>query len=231
MAEFNRIKPERIEALSDMVFGLALSLSAIQLAFKVPNNQNEVAGYIAEFVFSFVLLIWMWLAYTRIMSRVGKEPSELLELNIGLLLTVSIEPYLLFVIFSGAIEGTDEHALYLSTIAWAVDIGAMILILGLMTYIGIVRSSGVLSGFDLRKYLHLSYWRIGLGLFFFATALPFFWSWSYTTSYWTENILSTVPHVVVHASYVAWFAGLLGGMIGSLTISWRKDPAASPDPA
>jgi uncharacterized membrane protein len=84
----SQVQPKpRIESLSDMVFGLALSVGAITLVGSPPSSTVELVSDLATFGFSFVILINIWINYTKIMSVLSLEDR----------LTISLNSLLLFV--------------------------------------------------------------------------------------------------------------------------------------
>lgn len=223
MATFSHIGPARIEALSDMIFGLALSITAIQLAFAPPNNEVEIVGYIAEFVVSFALLIWIWTSYTRICERITIERENLLVLTIVLLLVVSLEPYLLFIVWSGIFLGRDEGLLNLSSIAWTIDVATMFLLLGLMTRQGILHPEHEIPVEISREVQRLVYWRYVSVVVIGIAALPFFWAWAITTS--QLNDASPPTDIVLHARYFYWIVALGITAVGAGLLARRGDRA------
>jgi uncharacterized membrane protein len=123
------IRPHpRIEQLSDMVFGLALSVGALALVTSPPSTSGELYTDIATFGFSFLILIMVWFAYTNIMSVLTLENPVTLGLNTVLLFTVSVEPFLFNVL-----KGASVTTSFFNTVsdAYAIDIGIMMLVLGL----------------------------------------------------------------------------------------------------
>jgi uncharacterized membrane protein len=90
----------RIEGLSDIVFGLALSIGSLARISNLPPTPEDLGADIALFVFSFMLVVISWFLYTRIMSVLPVEVRGALVLNVVLLLCVALEPYTLYVFFS-----------------------------------------------------------------------------------------------------------------------------------
>lgn len=86
----------RLETLSDLIYGLSLSIGAISLV--ITNNQSSSASdinrNILEFLFVFLVLITSWIIYTSDMSVLPIETRFVTLLNIVLLVLVSIFPYL-----------------------------------------------------------------------------------------------------------------------------------------
>ncbi|MGD0644409.1 MAG: TMEM175 family protein [Candidatus Bathyarchaeia archaeon] len=84
----------RIESLSDLIFGLALSIGALTLIGQPPSDFTALTFAIAYYGFSFLILISVWYSYTRAMSQLHFETTRTVLLNIALLFLVSIEPFL-----------------------------------------------------------------------------------------------------------------------------------------
>src|SRR6266704_4204216 len=84
----------RIESLTDLVFGLALSIGAIILISKQPANPVDLYRAIAGFGFSFLILIQIWFRFTEVMSVLPIQTTWTRVLNTLLLLLVALEPYL-----------------------------------------------------------------------------------------------------------------------------------------
>ncbi len=127
----SRPKP-RIESLSDMVFGLALSVGAITLVGNPPTNATELVSDIATFAFSFLILINVWMRYTKIMSVLPLENRWTISLNTLLLFIVSIEPFL-FNLFFRTNSSTSPVYYNVLAIAYGADLGVLMLILGFFT--------------------------------------------------------------------------------------------------
>jgi uncharacterized membrane protein len=119
----------RIEALSDLVFGLALSLGSIVLVQRLPQSSADLMGDVFQFGFSFLIIVGIWLGYTRIIGILPVETSVTLVLNLGLLFCVALEPFLLYTQF----QTSDLAFQDFSTAAFALDTGAMMgLLSGMM---------------------------------------------------------------------------------------------------
>ncbi len=63
----------RIEGLSDIVFGLALSIGSLVLIGNLPQTPEALGTDIAVFVFSFMLVVVSWFLYSRMMSVLPVE--------------------------------------------------------------------------------------------------------------------------------------------------------------
>jgi uncharacterized membrane protein len=117
----------RIESLSDLIFGLALSIGAIALTFNPPTTVSGLFDDILTFAFNFVVLISVWVRYTRIMSSLPLENRRTMLLNTLLMFTVSIEPFLYNILRAKTSLLDVASALY------GVDLGVMMLIMGIFT--------------------------------------------------------------------------------------------------
>jgi uncharacterized membrane protein len=121
----------RIEQLSDMVFGLALSVGALALVATPPTKSSQLTSDIVTFGFSFLILIVVWFSYTRLMSVMTLEGQRTVALNTVLLFTVSVEPFLFNLINSGQ---SSPGLLDVAGQAYAGDLGFMMVILGLFAW-------------------------------------------------------------------------------------------------
>ena len=164
----------RIENLSDLVFGLALSIGSIILISKLPQSPNDLVTSIVQFGFSFLIVIWVWTGYTRTMSALPFEARGAFWLNITLLFCVAIEPYLFYVV-----DQSPFSLLEFSSSVYALDAGSMMLLLaGLVYLVKHAKGSGhqhVLDPSQLRRLDSSMYAEVVSGAVFFVSALPVFW--------------------------------------------------------
>jgi uncharacterized membrane protein len=202
MRALPRLEPERIEALTDLVFGLALGLSAIQLTLHPPASDADVLTNVLEFAVSFSVLIWTWSAYSRLVARLRVESSRMLSLNAGLLLVVGIEPYLLHVLWINILQTVDVDVLRLSSVAYAVDLALMVGILGWMTHCVAADRSLALSRARATALDRLAIYRGVIGVLFGVTVLGVFWDVSVSVGTTTNALYP----VVIRARYLAWIA-------------------------
>jgi uncharacterized membrane protein len=63
----------RIESLSDLIFGLALSIGSLELIARTPRTPEDLGMSVALFAFSFVVVVSIWVGYTRIMAVLQGE--------------------------------------------------------------------------------------------------------------------------------------------------------------
>ena len=124
----------RIEALSDLVFGLSLSLASISLIVSPPSRPSEINNHILAFVFAFILLITAWINYTSSMSVLPLETRTVTILNVIMLMSVSLVPFLLNIIElpNPSLAPVENLVIrdYASTL-FAVNLSALLAILGL----------------------------------------------------------------------------------------------------
>jgi uncharacterized membrane protein len=135
--EEHRRRPRpRLETLSDLIYGLSLSIGAISLV--ITNNQASTAAdinrNILEFLFVFLILITSWIIYTSDMSVLPVETRLVTFLNVILLILVAIIPYL----FDQAVSlynaaWDQDYASILFTIDYA---GTLLILAGFAHIIG-----------------------------------------------------------------------------------------------
>jgi uncharacterized membrane protein len=119
----------RIESLSDLIFGLALSIGALTLIGQEPANAIQLVLSVMYFAFSFIILISVWYNYTQIMALLHIESGRLLALNVFLLFLATIEPFLFNQLF------VSEAALVESvSIMYAIDLGGLYVILAFFAH-------------------------------------------------------------------------------------------------
>ena len=112
----------RLESLSDLIYGLSLSIGAISLVITngQASNQSEISQNILEFIFVFLILITSWIIYTSDMSVIPVETRLVTFLNVVLLIFVAIMPYMFDQIVSSRNEPpVQDYASILFTIDYA----------------------------------------------------------------------------------------------------------------
>jgi len=160
----------RVETLSDLIFGLALSIGALTLIGSAPSSFDNLLKSIVYFAFSFLILISVWYAYTRAMSNVRIETRGDVELNILLLFLVSIEPFLFNELVVSSLPAEYVSILY------ALDLGGLFAIQAFF-------ANSILADKNrpeklLREYTGRRNATITVAVVFFISTLPFFWSWA-----------------------------------------------------
>jgi uncharacterized membrane protein len=156
------------------VFGLALSIGVLALIGKSATTSAELTNHILGFLFSFVILINVWIRYSRIISVLPVEEWKELLLNVILLFLVSIEPYLLSLL-TGDETALKEYA----SVLYALDLAGLMMILALFTHAlasegrGLVKRELISQEKSARNLLFVS-----VALFLISLA-PVFWVWTY----------------------------------------------------
>jgi uncharacterized membrane protein len=104
---------------------LALSIGAITLIGNVEaiKTPADLINDIVIFGFNFLILISVWMCYTKTISVLPLENRWTVSLNTALLFTVSVEPFLFNVLELGSIRGFASEV-------YAGDLGIILAILG-----------------------------------------------------------------------------------------------------
>jgi uncharacterized membrane protein len=166
----------RIEALSDLVFGLALSLGAIALIQHIPQDASALTNDVETFAFSFLIIVMIWLGYTRVVSVSPVETQVAILLNLVLLFCVALEPFLYYV---QALQTTDTPFLDFSSSAYALDIGSMMALIAGMMYIAVYEETHgkvkKLGPVILRRFKVGTVLDASVAAVFLVSASPVFW--------------------------------------------------------
>jgi len=165
----------KIESLSDLIFGLALSIGAISLFLKPPGTVLALQSDIIEFGFSFLILISVWTRYTNLMDVLPIETRGTMILNLVLLFCVSLEPYLLNQIDTNLMEQVSSLLDY-SSFLYAIDMAAMMFILAVLTHQLTTEERGLTPSESMRRYKRLRNYTLIWSVLFLLTALPQFWT-------------------------------------------------------
>jgi uncharacterized membrane protein len=161
----------RIESLSDLIFGLALSIGALTLIGQPPSDFQALVLSIAFYAFSFIILISVWYSYTRTMAFLRVETDRLVIFNILLLFLVSIEPFLFNQLINSTMAFVEN-----ASIVYAFDLGGLFAIQAFFANSILSdknKPEQVIRSFRLRRNTQL----MGMALFFIS-ALPIFWTWT-----------------------------------------------------
>ena len=164
----------RIEGLSDLIFGLALSIGAIQLVGSVPKNYGGLVTDISAFGFSFIILINVWNRYTTTMSVMPVETRWVFRLNLVLLFLVAIEPFLfnLLVIPEGGLSSALGNPV---SQYYALDVGGMNLILAYFTHTLTIEERNLIPRDLIDRYKGVRNILLLSTTIFFVSVLPPFW--------------------------------------------------------
>lgn len=167
----------RIEALSDLVFGLSLSLASISLIVSPPSSPSEINNHILAFVFAFILLITAWINYTSSMSVLPLETRTVTILNVIMLMSVALVPFLLNVIElpNPSLAPVENLVIrdYASTL-FAVNLSALLAILGMFSHILAKEEAKLIAPDLVARYRTSRNLTLILAGFMLLTAAPIF---------------------------------------------------------
>jgi hypothetical protein len=167
----------RIETLSDLVFGLALSIGSLFLIDKTPQSGQDLVVYVGEFGFGFLIVVMTWLGYSRTMAALPEEAPFALPANLALLFVVILEPYLFFVLDSSPTADMANWA----SVAYGLDLGGLFFLQAGLAYVVVNEAK---KGAAARRRLHPAVvarfrrWmklEVVAGLIFAVSTLPVFW--------------------------------------------------------
>jgi uncharacterized membrane protein len=165
----------RIQGLSDLIFGLALSIGAIQLLTtqSIPHDQGQLLATLGAFGFSFLILINVWNRYTIVMSVIPVETTTLVRLNMLLLFLVVVEPYLFNLMIIGGLAspiGEQVSSFY------GLDLGGMNLILAYFTHVLTLEDKSLIPREMIRRFKVTRDTLVLVGVLFLYSEFPPFWS-------------------------------------------------------
>ena len=167
-----------IGSISDVVFGLALSIGSLILVSQTPSTGDALALGIFYFGFSFFIVILVWLGFRRITVVLPYETQATLTVNVALLFCVAIEPFLFYVMVTTNVIGAD------ATMAFAIDLGVMMSLLSALGYLLLQEEKGnahrriaraAIDRIDRSTIYHMV-----VGGIFLVSALPVFWTISFS---------------------------------------------------
>ncbi len=151
----------RIESLSDLIFGLALSIGALALIARPVLTAGDLLRDLADFAFGFIVLIVVWLRYTGSMTYLSVETHRVLRLNILMLFLVAIEPYLFNEVFGPlSAAQVDRELATVASAAYAVDLALIMGVLASFEHLAsmsrsIPPGSDIADGFRRYRNIHV----------------------------------------------------------------------------
>lgn len=181
----------RIEGLSDLVFGLALSIGSLAMINQNINDEADIISGMVWFIFGFFIIVNVWISYSNVMAESRVETNIDFRLNLFLLLLVSIEPYLLYLI-------GKEHSFMMnfSTTAYAIDIGLIMLVMGIFYHRRI--GNGLATDGNERSDKERRNGNLIVAAFFLISAVPIFWDMGVFD---------------VKARYLIWMLAIVPGVV------------------
>jgi uncharacterized membrane protein len=166
----------RIQVLSDLIFGLALSIGAITLLSEKPNSITGLAASLIGFGWAFLILALVWVRYTRIMSVLPVETGRMIGANMLLLFFVSVEPYLYNLITVSFVSLPGQLDSGLTTALYAIDMGSLFIIISYFTHELTIEERRLIPKKLLRSYRLQRNTTIVSSALFVVSVLPMFWS-------------------------------------------------------
>jgi uncharacterized membrane protein len=168
----------RIESLSDLIFGLALSLSAYSLLSRPPTQLIGIATDIIAFTFSFLILIFVWMGYTSIMSVLPVENRTTKLLNVMMLFSVSLEPYL-FNLVSLYGHASETEIVQYASLLYALDMATLVIILAFFTHELAIEEKQLIAVELMKPYRKVRNSMLISASLFLLTMAPQFWDWRF----------------------------------------------------
>ncbi len=171
-----------MQSISDVVFGLALSIGSVILISKVPTTPTDLAKDLLAFGFSFLIVVIVWTGYRRAVVTLPHETQATVVVNVVLLFVVSVEPFLFWVMVAGGAlfgSASADPMLEPVSVAYSLDVGAMILLQSVLNALLLIEEKAAprkdLAPDVLLRIGHRIWLGSAVGLMFLASALPFFW--------------------------------------------------------
>ena len=171
-------RPPRVQlgigTIADVVFGLSLEIGSIALVAKLPQTASDLSRDIVEFGFTFVVIFMVWFAYRRAAVVFPHETQRTLIVTVAILFCVAIEPFLFYV----SVAGTGTSVGGPASMALALDVGAMMLLLSAFYFLLHAEDRKVsqrqIHPGILRQLWVGSVGRIVVGTIFLVSAVPLF---------------------------------------------------------
>jgi len=203
------IPRNRIESLSDLIFGLALSIGAISLIAQPPTTPDEMNSRIITFIFNFVILIAVWVQYTLIMSRLPVETGSVILANLVLLLLIILVTYITigiqYVKPPLPIPANTPLSEYSSQL-YAIDLAGMVGILAALAHILSHEEKHLVPQEYLSRVRIARNLLIFFAILFLFTAFPQAWDWR----------IGDFP-----IRFLAWWIPLVGTIYLDVQTFWK----------
>ena len=196
----------RIQTLSDLIFGLALSIGALTFIGQQPLDFQSLVASLLFYSFSFLVLVSVWRSYSTTLSVLPVENEFLTSLNILLLFTVSIEPYLFNQLFT--VNGSLWNNI---SVLYAVDLAVMFLILAFFNHSLGKEEKNLAPKNYMRKFRFDRNYDILTAAIFIVSILPVF-----------EVTVSHVSGSGIPLRVFLWIGALIFGLVRRLLFPGKK---------
>jgi len=171
--EHSSFRPRpRIQSLSDLIFGLALSIGALTLIGQQASDFQNLLNSLIYYGFSFLILVNVWRMYSRTMDLLPVETAGLVNLNIVLLFLVSIEPFLFNQILGSSTSAFAENV----SVLYAIDLAGLFLILAFFTHSLVDEDKKLVPQSLLATYRRIRNFELLASAIFLVSIIPVFWS-------------------------------------------------------
>ena len=162
-----------LQTLSDLIFGLALSIGAIELIGQQPTGVDQVIESLSIFGFGFYLLVTVWYRYASIMKIMVFETTTLVTINLVLLFLVAIEPYLLNILILGSSAVPAKSINDPVSQLYAFDFGSIYVVLAYFLHQVVKQEKKLGNTKHLTNYRRYIYFLV-IAAVFYISILPFF---------------------------------------------------------
>ena len=161
-----------------MIFGLALSLSAYSLLTRPPTTLTGFASDLLAFTFGFLILISVWVRYTGIMSVLPMENMATRILNVAMLFSVSLVPYLFNLVTLYA-HATETVVVEYASVFFSADMAALVFILAFFIHELSIEEKQLIAPELMEPYRRVRNSMVFSTLLFLLTMAPEFWEWRF----------------------------------------------------
>jgi uncharacterized membrane protein len=159
----------RIEAFSDLIFGLALSIGALTIIGQELTSFNRLLTSLGLYSLSFLILVSVWIYYSAITSILPAETETLLSVNILLLFLVSIEPFLFNQLFAQNGAMFNEVS-----VVYSIDLAVMFIILAFFNHSLLDEKKNHIPRDQYGSHRFARNYALLIALIFLFSTLPFF---------------------------------------------------------
>lgn len=180
-----------METLSDLIYGLSLSIGAISLVITntEASTQGDINRNVLEFLFVFFILITSWIIYTSDMSVLPIETRLVTLLNVVLLMLVAIFPYLFDQVVINKTAQVQDYA----SVLFTADYASTLLILAVFAHIIAQEERQLVDGEIMIRFRRVRNTLTVLTVIVFASlAVP--WEWTF---------------LQVHVRLVIWYVPII----------------------
>lgn len=149
-------------------------MSAYSLLSRPPTQLTGLASDILAFTFSFLILISVWIRYTGIMSVLPMENRTTRMLNVAMLFSVSLVPYLFNLV---TLYGDTNETIIVEYVSvfFAADMAALVVILAFFIHELAVEEKQLITVELMGPYKRVRNLMVLSALLFLITTAPQFW--------------------------------------------------------